>query len=610
MTDLTLITIGWTLGFAAVATIATYLLSKRVFVTGVAGATSLVGGYFWFKLCLYLFTPAFVGTFWGQTGMMWAAAFLAVFVAGITWFATWIKGRGQREDRWHASALEEAGGRAAIGKLIGAGSLLVLMFVVWAVTCIWQGWGDDNIKRWAGLANVRVESEEATLPPTNPDRVQMVTQGIAHFRGQQAITRGGAELSSFYKVRQEDWTKVAVKGRSYWVAPLVPASDWMQFVGSVEDSPGFISVDAEDPNGEVKVRLGHTIKVFPNGYWMRNLERFVYFNGYRDGILDDPTLEVDDEWQPYYTMTYTHPEFVIGGQVMSKMLVVNANTGVITAYDPNKGPEWIERVMSDELVKAYSAWWGHYAHEKVVWLNGLRNGGRYEQEPADMDFVFNESDQSVWSLPMTSTKSSDAASTGVLYYSTRSNEAVFYPGLKGIGVGSSVEQAFFNAPDNKAEKYEVKQIQLYSINGEPTYVGIYVQSQGEHGESFAGIGFLHARKINGANVIMARTKPLALSRYVNWLASGGANDAEISRTAETSAPIEGVVFRIGKESEDTYRFKLVGDEHTYTVTTVTYGDLSMVEPGDKVSVTFVDNGQTVRPVSRFSDITLETQAQK
>ncbi|MBZ0187777.1 MAG: hypothetical protein K8F91_16140, partial [Candidatus Obscuribacterales bacterium] len=524
----------------------------------------------------------------------------------------WFRGRKQREGRgYHSepSALEKAGTRVAIGKLIGAGALVLLMFVVWFFTYAWQSWGDNNIKRWAGLANVRIAAEEETLPPTNPDRIQMVTRGIAHFHGQQAITRGGAELSSFYMVREQDWEKVSLKGRTYWVAPLVYASDWMQFIGSVEDSPGFISVDAEDPNGEVKVRLGHSLKVVPGGYWMRSLERHVYMNGYANGVLDDPTLEVDDNWQPYYTMTYTTPEFVIGGQVMRKMLVVNANTGEIKAYDPDKGPEWIERVMSDEIVGAYAKWWGHYAHEKVVWLNGLRNGGRYEQEPADMDFVFNEADQSVWSLPMTSTKSSDAASTGVLYYSTRGNEAVFYPGLKGIGVGSNVEQAFFNAPDNKAEKYEVKQIQLYSINGEPTYVGVYVQSQGTHGESFAGIGFLHARKINGANVTMARTKQAALSRYVNWLASGGANDAEISRTADVAEPIQAVVFRIGKESEDTYRFKLVGDEHTYMVTTTTYRDLSLVEPGDKVSVTFVESGQSVRPVSQFSDVTLETQGE-
>ncbi|MCA9803742.1 MAG: hypothetical protein KC777_17345 [Cyanobacteria bacterium HKST-UBA02] len=610
MTDLTFITIGWTLGFAAVATIATYLLSKRVFVTGVAGATSLVGGFFWFKLCLYLFTPAFVGTFWGQTGMMWAAAFLAVFVAGITWFATWIKGRGQREDRWHASALEEAGGRAAVGKLIGAGSLLVLMFVVWAFTCIWQGWGTDNIKRWAALANVRVESEEATLPPTNPDRIQMVTRGMAQFRGQQAITQGGAELSSFYMVREQDWVKVSVKEHTYWVAPLVYASDWMQFIGSVEDSPGFISVDAEDPNGEVKSHLHHTLKVVPNGYWMRSLERYVYYSGYTDGQLDDPTFEVDDEWQPYYTMTYTQPAFVIGGEVMKKMIVVNANTGEIKDYAPAQVPTWIERVMSDEIISDYTKWWGHYANDHVVWLNGLRNGGRYEQEAADMDFVFNEHDQSVWSIPMTSTKSSDASSTGVLYYDTRDNQGVFYPGLKGIGVGESVKQAFFNAPPNKAQQYEVKQIQLYAINGQPTYVAIYVQSQGAHGESFAGIGFLNARKINGANVIMSSNKRTALSRYINWLASGGANDADVSTTATAAAPIKGVVFRIGKESDDTYRFKLVGDAHTYTVTTQTYGDLALVQPGDSVDFSYVDIGQSVRPVSRFSDTTLEQQAQK
>lgn len=590
----------WAVLFTVVATSLVLWRTKDTFATASTAGVSLVGGFFWYKVWIYLFTPAFVGTFGGYSSLIWASILFGVVVAGLNLVTGWLR-TGFNSD-FHEPNGASAGWSCAI-----AGVLLVVFCVGWFFTYTWNSWGTANVKEWGALADVTIEAQDAKLPKTNPDRIQMVTRGIAQYRGQAAITKGGQHLSSYYQVRESDWTKVSVKGRTYWVAPLVYASSWMEFTGNVEDSPGFISVDAENPNGEAKVHLGHTLKVLPSAMWMRNLERYVYYQGYTAGVLEDATLEVDDEWQPYFTMTYTVPKFVVGGQVMQKVIVVNGNTLEVKAHDPGKEPNWIERVMSDEIVSANSKYWGHYSHESIKWPNSIRNGGRNEQQPADMDFVFNEADQPVWSLPMTSTKSSDSSSTGLLLYSTKENKATFYPGVRGMAVGDTVKSAFENSPKN-LKGYQVKQIQLYAINGQPTYVGIYVQDQGTKGESFAAIGFLHAMKANAANVIYAQNKRAALSQYLSWVATGGVNDADISSDAVASDPVEGVIYRINgsfQNNSEVFLFKIEGDERTFTVTRSIYFDLPLVQEGDKVRFNYVDTGQKAQTVNKFNDITLE-----
>lgn len=165
------------------------------------------------------------------------------------------------------------------------------------------------------------------------------------------------------------------------------------------------------------------------------------------------------------TATYTVPKFVIGGEIMTKLIVVDATTGEIKDYDPQMAPAWVDRTLPQDLSKDYANWWGHYHHKDVHWLQSTFYGGVNQTEVADSDLVFNDANQSVYSMPMSSVNNADGSATGLLLYSTRENKAVYYPGMNGIPVGPVVENTF-SGTERNVKKYEVKQIQLYAINGE------------------------------------------------------------------------------------------------------------------------------------------------
>src|SRR5262249_22981364 len=134
---------------------------------------------------------------------------------------------------------------------------------------------------------------------------------------------------------------------------------------AVPNSPGYIVVDAEDPNSDVKVVKDHPIHYMPTASFSQNLLRHVYLSGYTRGDLADATLDVDDDWKPYYTIAYTYPKFTVRGDVIRKVLVVDAFSGDITEYDQDKLPTWIDRVMSKDLVSNYVDIWGTWGDERA-----------------------------------------------------------------------------------------------------------------------------------------------------------------------------------------------------------------------------------------------------
>lgn len=579
----------WSVLFILLASAAAALFSKSSAAVVRVGLVSAFVVPPFFKVWLYFFTPAFTGTFGGYNPMIVASIAAAVLVGAIVGI-------------WASISRDYDQASAAGGAFAFAGLTLLLLLVVYGFCWVGSWWGSGQAKQWAELSQIRVASPDEKLPPSNPDRIQMVTDGFAHNRGQQAITQGGQELSTMWKVDKDDWVRLTVEGKSFFVAPLVPASGWKQFWGSVVDSPGFMSVDAEDPNGEVKLHTKHSIKQFPDGYWSRNLHRHVYNAGYTDGVIEDAGLEVDDAWAPFYTMVYTQPKFTTGGDVIKKVIVVDANTGAVTGYDADKAPVWVDRLVSEHLVTQNAEAWAKWQDERA--RNNWPNFGTYyENEPADKDLIVGENNQFVWAIPMKSRRANSSAGTGLLMHDMREAKGVFYPGISGIGVGDNVKNVFEKCAFNVNRHYTVRSVQFYAIYGEPTYVAIYVQDHGELGETFAAIGMLHASDQSGANVICELDKPTALAKYASYIAGGNHTQGSVSRTAERVKPTTAVIRRIGKTNGGDYSFRIVGDERYFRVAEGVNSEvLPTVEKGDTIEFSYIDTGDRTLVVRSFKTL--------
>jgi hypothetical protein len=553
-----------------------------------AGGVTFVVALFAVRFVMYYVQPSFQGSFFGYWEVLFASM-VPAFAVGL------IVGGGSKT-AWTATAL------AAL-----------TLFGVPTVQYGYNAWGPANAVRFADLPNIRIAGPDETIPPTDPNRMVLVTRSIAVFKGQTALATE-AGIASRYGIDPDTYTLQFVNGHRYWIAPLSPINNgdtfWTPLFGGTATSPGYVVVDAENPAKDAWLKTGYEISLFTNQSWSMNLLRAVYLQGYRDGLLEEPLFEVDDEWRPFYTISYVKRAFGgITGRKLDHVIAVDVSksTPAIQEYTLADKPKWIDRVVADDLVQEWASDWGVYGGEfarKNFWsvFFGINKTGT--MEPADLELNYTKDEHNVWVVPMTSTSANDHTVIGVLVFETGENKGTFYPGIKGFNEPSSVDETMVNARDN-IKHYPVESVQLYNIYGELTWVAIYASPQ-SIGKSFGGIGMVHAHSQDAADVIYANDRPTALRLYATQLARSGNGSESISQTARQSKEITGRVKRIAVLPSSqlggapTYMFIIEGDAHTFLVTRDTYLRVPLVREGDEVTFTYLDTDSAETAVTSFS----------
>jgi len=498
-----------------------------------------------------------------------------------------------------AESTDHSRGKVRAG-IVGVGVLILMLLFVNPIWTISTTWFDPNVKALAHIPNVIMEPNSASLPPTNPDHIVLVSQDVAAYKGQQVLGQNGQNLGSMYHLEQDQYVLQSVNHHLYWIAPLVYNNVFINLSNS--DTPGYVVIDAEDPDAQPELRTGpqYHLHYIPGALFNQDLLRHVYLSGYTNGNLVDPTLEVRDDWKPFYTISLMQPSRGFIGDVLASVLLVDPQSGDIQSYAPIDVPSWVDRVMPASTVSQYLQWWGQY--ENAPWFNPSGSG---QQAPAgDPELVYNDVDQPVWLLPMTSNSSSDNSSTGVFLFDTHMNEAHFYP-LRGLAVGDTVTNAFQGNPHN-IRQYTVSSVQLYQIYGEPTWVAIFVQSS-TIGATFQAIGLLDAKDPNGSDVQMETTRQAALADYQQWLTNRGNTAGGPSQNGQTQT-VQGIVKRIAPVTEGNstvYYIWLEGQSHIFTANLTLSPLLPLVQPGDIVTGTYLDTGETIEPLQTFNDTSIQ-----
>lgn len=565
---------------------------------------------------LYFFMPAMTGPYLGGQWLLWPLLLtggLVIFGGNIRSVRSMLDAFTERANEDPGARLDAArfgrrgrtvdaagGGRAPRpwSSVIAGGIAVALVFVVAIVVngliSISTTWFDGNAKALAAIPHIVMEKSADQLPPTDINHIVLVNQGVASYLGQQVLASGGKNLGSTYHTEGSEYTLQSVNKHLYWIAPLVYNNVWAN-LGNFQ-SPGFVVVDAEDPNATPQLRTGYHMRYLPDALFNQELLRHVYLSGYTNGNLADPTLEVDDSWNPYFTISMTQPSRGFTGDVVRKVLLVDPQSGKITEYALNAVPQWVDRILPSATVNDYLTWWGKYS--QAPWFNPAGTG---QQVPAgQMELLYNQADQPVWLQPMTSSAASDKSSTGVVLFDTKDMTGHFYP-LTGLGVSDNVENTFTSNPLN-IRNYGAGSLQLYQIYGEPTWVATFVKDN-SYGQTLQAIGIVDARHLTGTNVIMASTKNDALAQYAQWLADHNAGGGTTSATGSETA-ISGKVARISATTErgtTVYYILLVGQERIFKAGLDLSAELPLVQPGDDISGTFLDTGLSVVTLSSFTD---------
>jgi hypothetical protein len=574
------------------------------------------------QLAIFYFAmPALTGPYWGGQWLLWPllltgvlALFGGSFVqvrSALDSFSERVNsagfvdgdkpwGRSRRspvvDDRQRRGDAPQSSGAAG---LLALALILLVAVVVNGLISIATTWFDPNAKALAAIPHI-VEQPASQLPRTDVDHIVLVTQGIAAYLGQQVLASNGQNLGSLYHTEHTEYTLQSVRGHLYWIAPLVYNNVWAN-LGQWQ-SPGFVVVDAEDPNAQAQLKTGYHMRYLPDALFNQELLRHVYLSGYTNGDLADPTLEVDDNWRPYFTISLMQPSRGFTGEVVRSVLLVDPQSGNITSYALNKVPAFVDRVIPADAVTQYMTWWGQYAH--APWFNPSGNG---QQVPAltsgaQPQLVYNTADKPVWLVPMTSSAVSDQSSTGVVLFDTRDMTGTLYK-LTGLGVADNVKTTFESNPQN-IRGYTVSNVQLYSIYGEPTWVATFTEGQ-TVGESFQAIGMVDAKHLNGANVIMQPSKAQALANYSQWLADNSIQ-TQIPPSV-TSVTLEGRVTRVSSATQNgstVYYLLLDGQTRIFQAGLALNPELPLVQPGDQVRMTYLDTGQSYVTLTSFDDLSI------
>lgn len=538
---------------------------------------------------VFFFTPPLIGPFGGYE-WVWLTVVVNLIVVILAYLA---EGENQEIGTHHLAAA------------IGSAVLLIVAVVAWIIVTMATTWGDGNTKALANYPNITV-SEKATLPETDPAHIVMVPVEVARFRGGQVLGGSGGNLGSIYNA--DHYNLQSVAGHLYWVAPLVYNNVWAN-LGSYE-LPGVVVVDAEDPNGEARLRLDYKLRYVPGAIWDQELSRHIYLSGYQGYRLVDPTLEMDDDWRPHFTLDLSTYVQGFTGIKVEKMAVIDSMTGKIEAYDLDKAPAWVDRIVPGDAAQGYIDWWGLW--NSAPWINF---SGQGQQMSADdiPDIAYSRADQSpVWQFVMTSTSQKDKSSTGVILFDTRLNKGTFYP-LAGVAVGSDVVHAFESTTAN-IKKFPVKQVILHNIYGEPTWVASYVSPFDEKDQTrgaFQAFGLLNARTVQGSDVIFASNKQDALREYQRWIANHGSN-AVNPTDINTTKEVVGHVVRIASEVQagNTVYSLIIKDEkgelvnRIFTAPSTVSEKLPFTKEGDQVAIRYHDVNQRTTAMTEFNNLDL------
>jgi hypothetical protein len=550
------------------------------------------------RFTMYYLTPSFQGTLGG----FWPLAFLCIapgVLAGLLFNKQ----------------------RARTG-LASAGAAVLILLVVPIFQIAYSTWGPGNAMRYASLANVRIASDDESVPPTNPGKMVQVSKNVAVFKGQTALTSTSQNLGSRFKINPDDYVLQAVQGHRYWIAPIVFANSaeafWGPLRGNTYSSPGYVVVDAQDPNKDATVRLDFHITLFDGGAFHQNLRRYLYQQGFDHGTILEVKFEVDDEWRPHWVVSYARNTFEgVGGAQIDKVIVVDVGdeTPKVSTYDLGKEPEWVERVMPLGMMSEYITDYGMYnndyarANPWTVWFGFRRDGSL---QPSEQDINYTNDNHSVVVMPMTSTNTSDHAVAGLVVFDTRKNEAVLYRKVRGFNTGSTVVDTIRHAPVFLGKTLDIDQVQLYSIYGELTWVAVVTNPQ-SIGKGFAGVALLHAHTQNAAEVIFAPDMNRALSQYASQLARKHTGLGEVAQQAQAKT-LSGTVIGFGivpgsTQSPNVWTILVAGDSRIFTVTRDTYAKIAMVKEGDTVSVTYLElEGGTELAVSSMTCARLDPAA--
>jgi hypothetical protein len=494
-------------------------------------------------------------------------------------------------------------------RLNAGGAVAALATVTFATVWLVGHNSGHNAYQASHLVSVTVAPSDQ-LPASSTDHMVTVSPDIATTKASQAMATGVAGQRNYSTYLQlGPATLQYVAGRMWYVFPL-------EFDGAGNKArlhaiePGYIMVSAEDPDAIPVEHYdgGYSMVVSLGGGQGSEPDRWAYSHGYSGYLLNDPTLEINDQGLPYYTVTLLSPRLGWTFFAPVGVLVIDAHTGQITRYALGAVPSWVDRVYSQQMAMTIANWYGKYSQAGFKGIGGSdANRFRVSGEPV---MVYTGAENPVWRMLLTSYNSDNSVSK-IIEMDAATGAMRIYTPQRPMGIEGPVAQAFDNASGTgatlvKADHYQAVDLTLHVIYGHLTWMATY-EPEGSN-QSFVGVGFVDAYQATANNVVFGGSKSAALQNYLSQLATEGTANGTAPEQGGQYQTITGKVATIGWDitgGQKYWYITLAGQPgHVYVGTVVSVGPaLVLAQPGDPVTIRVLITGaqESTATMQSFTD---------
>lgn len=358
---------------------------------------------------------------------------------------------------------------AVIRRYVG---YLIILLLGWLILVPFFSTGIFNSKAYRNMIG-KVESTNFTdlVSPVNLNQVPIID---LEFASSLADKKMGDDFALGSRVKLGTPTIQMVKGNLFWVAPLLH-SGFFKWLGNRDNgTPGYIIVSATNPQDVSFVRELNGkpiyVKYQRNAYFGQNLYRHLYLNGYTNIGMAGDTFELDDNGEPYWTITLYKNKIGVLAPEATALVTVNAQTGAIreypliktaAGYDDSKIPSWVDRVQPSYFVMPQLSWWGKYVRGFWNTLFGKRDMLMITE---GYNVIYGQDNRSYFYTGLSSV-GSDEGTVGFTLIDTRNKSIHLYR------VSGATEYAAMRSAEGKVQNFRYRATFpiLVNLNAKPTY---------------------------------------------------------------------------------------------------------------------------------------------
>ncbi|NDI99309.1 hypothetical protein GWA97_09505 [Flavobacterium sp. LaA7.5] len=427
------------------------------------------------------------------------------------------------------------------------------------------------------------------IAPLAINKVRVVDENLAYLLGEKIL---GSDPALGSKAELGHFTVQKVNNELYWVAPLLHTG-FFKWLNNSEGTDGYVLVSATN---ERDVKLVQSlngkplkIKYQSEAFFMSQMERYLYFNGYATTGLEDYTFEIDDEGNPYWVVTKYKKEVGFGGNNAIGTVVLDAQTGAIQEYSINETPDWVDRIQPQEFIENQLNDWGEYVHGYWNFANENKL-----QITEGLTLVYGEDGKPYWYTGLTSV-GKDESAVGFVLVDTRTKQTTYYH------QSGATEYAAQRSAEGKVQEkgYTASMPVPYTINNIPTYV-MTLKDGGGLVKMYAMVAISDYTIVGVGNTM---NETMMAFKNVYNMADNRIDPNAVSDRKTLATVVQRIQSDI-KNGNSFYYFTVEDSPKIFVGSSQLSNELPVTAAGDSISISFDVDAEQVINVSTFDNLNL------